>query len=167
MLRAAIFAACATWFASGALANACIVSDGFSGIIYGDIPADAAPDAIVLNVEFSERTIREPRRYGDVATARVQRVIRGHFDGTTVGVGLGGSSCDYPFIYGGRGLIIGHIFTPAEGQARSDGINHETNEQTRLQFMWPYQETVFIPMTEAVAERRTRTGHVRVRRPPE
>jgi hypothetical protein len=142
-------------------ANACIVSDGYTGILFNDIPADAVADDVVLDVEFSWQAVRESRVVSAVVTAHVKRVVRGEFSGRTVRVGLGDSSCDYPFIFGRSGLLIGHMVTPEEGQALYDRADWPVFNGERLQFAWPFQKTVFVPMTETVRHRRERTGQVR------
>ncbi|MBI3439638.1 MAG: hypothetical protein HY054_13515 [Proteobacteria bacterium] len=136
-------------------AKACIVSDGYTGILFDDVPADAAPNDVVLDVDFSWQAVREGRFPDAVVTAHVRRVIRGEFHGNTVRVGLGNSSCDYAFIFGRRGFLIGHFVTPDKGRV---GVEALLPNGESLVFAWPFRETVFVPRSETVAARRRRTG---------
>ena len=142
-------------------ANACIITDGYTGILFDDIPVDAAADDVVLDVEFSWQAVRESRFTSAVVTAHVRRVVRGEFHGNTVRVGLGNSSCDYPFIFGRRGLLIGHFVTPDEGQALNDQAPALVFNGESMHFAWPFREIVFVPKSETVGHRRRRTGNVR------
>jgi len=87
--------------------------------------------------------------------AHVIEVVRGEYSEPTVRVAIGGSSCDSPFIFGRRGLIIGEFVTPEAGQARYNAAQIDIPEGWRM--TWPFDETVFDAMTESRDERLSRS----------
>lgn len=157
-LTIAVFA----WLSFFASAHACLGTNLHSGVVFDEIPWNAPEDAIVLRVEFDRADVRrlsgphptDPAREWLLmqkvgVEARVLEVVRGAFDQPTVRVAIGGSSCDSPFIFGRRGLIVGAFVTPAEGQARYDA----NQPYPQLRFTWEFTETVFVPMEETRDDR--------------
>ncbi len=161
MLRALI-AAALLWTGFAGTAQACLGTNLHRGIIYDEIPWDAPADALILRVEFNRGDVRRlagPRPTDPAhewllmqrvaVDARVIEVIRGDHDRSTVRVAIGGSSCDSPFIFGRRGLIIGTFVTPADGQARYDAAEPNPN----LRFTWEFGDTVFVALEETRDDR--------------
>src|SRR5262245_13719800 len=158
-LRRRLFLAAFVWLALASGAQACLGTNLHRGVVFEEVPWDAPPNALILRVEFDGRDVRRiagPRPTSPMdewllmmptaVDARVVEVVRGEYSAPTVRVAIGGSSCDSPFIFGRRGLIMGEFVTPSEGQARYDAAvaNHPGN----LAFRWPFTETVFDAITE-------------------
>jgi hypothetical protein len=153
MLRALI-GACAIWFAAVSEADSCYAPSFFKGIVFESVPPDTPRNALILEVDFTPDAVR--REYTNdprVATARVLRVVRGSYELGTVRVALGDSTCDYPWVFGARGLIIGYLRTPEEAQA----AQQRARDRGGI-FRWPHRETVFVPFAETVVSRDQRTG---------
>lgn len=160
-LTIAVFA----WLSLFASAHACLGTNLHRGVVFDEIPWDAPEDGIVLRVEFDRADVRrlsgphptDPAREWLLmqkvgVEARVLEVVRGAFDQPTVRVAIGGSSCDSPFIFGRRGLIVGALVTPAEGQARYDA----NQPYPQLRLTWEFTETVFVPLEETRDDRELR-----------
>ncbi len=124
---------------------ACEDPYNIQGLIYDDIPAGTPPSALVLDVVFEETTDRGP------LTARVRRVVQGEYHEPTIRIGGLNSSCDYPFIFGREGLIIGDLREGVESQSYGP-------QDHSLVLTWGLEGTWFRPLKESVAERRDRTG---------
>lgn len=117
-------------------------------MVFDAIPENTPMDALVLRVSFA--TEQDANTWPLVGTAEVQDVVRGDYDGSTVRVAIPSSSCDDPFAFGGSGLITGRIITPEAGQA---GYARQLGDRRSS---WPFDEAIFVPMTETVAQRRAR-----------
>ncbi|MBP6689109.1 MAG: hypothetical protein KA153_03885 [Hyphomonadaceae bacterium] len=152
------------WCAFATSAHACLGTNFHRGVIYDDIPWDTPPDSLVLRVEFDRGDVRRiagPRTTDPMnewllmeriaVEARVIEVVRGSYNQPTVSVAIGGSSCDSPFIFGRRGLILGSFVAPTEGQARYDAA--VADQPGALAFSWPFNETIFDAMTETRDDR--------------
>lgn len=174
MLRA-LFITTFAWCALATAAQACIGTNHHRGVVFDSVPSDAPADALVLRVEFDRAVVRRiagPRPTSPAyerllmeriaVDARVIEVVRGEYNHPTVRVAIGGSSCDSPFIFGRRGLIVGTFVTPAAGQARYDSAVSSLPDGVRL--IWPFNEIVFDAMTESRDERDLRhAGLSRIR----
>ncbi len=132
------------WLAPSSAAHACLGYPYTDGIAYFEaVPRNVTDEDLVLEVEFDRHQVAT---LNGVVTAHVRRVLHGIYSGSEIRVGLGGSSCTDSFQFGRRGIVVGRLVTPEQGQAGIDAL--ENGEPSELRLMWPYGETVLDPVTE-------------------
>ena len=158
MLRALILGG-AIWAAGWGDASACLAYRYFQAIAFFDTtPQDLAPGEIALDVSFDGS---EEATLNGVVTARVWRVLHGAYSGDTIRVGLGNSSCTHSFVLGRKGIIVGRLVTPAQGEEIARGwptFGGTLPGSERLRFSWPFQETALVPREETVEAYAQRNG---------
>ncbi|HWA00263.1 MAG TPA: hypothetical protein VG841_08100 [Caulobacterales bacterium] len=141
-------------------ARACMGYNFVEGIAYNPSASQITDDVLVLDVAF-DKSLDVGAGAMDhlIVTATVRRALQGNYEGTTIRVGIGGSDCYWPFVFGREGVVAGRLITPEQGQATLRPRTVTIMGQiTTLTIKWPFEETVFAPLTETVDDRRARTG---------